>query len=191
MLRCIAPAPRPLGGTIRLWPRFDQPAELRRLFMARGFRHRGFSGSERLTCHICTSTGFTAATSAPGMGSPVPYLHRDRARHCHICAGTALCRKVSTDGLLCTGRQLAIEPVGGHFDGSAAGGAVGVQWSGAKTGGRHPTAARYPTATRSAGCRLAEPQLQVPWRECGTAPMARDMRTYRYGRTALGPLSRQ
>jgi hypothetical protein len=28
------------------------------------------------------------ATSAPGLGSPLPHLRRDSARHCHICAGT-------------------------------------------------------------------------------------------------------
>ena len=29
-----------------------------------------------------------AATSAPGLGSPLPHLRRDWARPCHICAGT-------------------------------------------------------------------------------------------------------
>ena len=29
-------------------------------------------------CHICTRTGLTPATSAPGLGSPLPHLHRDR-----------------------------------------------------------------------------------------------------------------
>ena len=28
------------------------------------------------------------ATSAPGLGSPVPHLHRDWAHPCHICVGT-------------------------------------------------------------------------------------------------------
>ena len=32
----------------------------------------------RSPCHICTRTGLTAATSAPGLGSPLPHLHRDR-----------------------------------------------------------------------------------------------------------------
>ena len=27
-------------------------------------------------CHICTGTGLTPATSAPGLGSPVPHLHQ-------------------------------------------------------------------------------------------------------------------
>ena len=28
-------------------------------------------------CHICTGTGLAPATSAPGLGSPLPHLHRD------------------------------------------------------------------------------------------------------------------
>ncbi len=31
-------------------------------------------------CHICTGTGLTPPTSAPGPGSPRPHLRRDRAR---------------------------------------------------------------------------------------------------------------
>ena len=31
---------------------------------------------------ICTETGLTPATSAPGLGSPLPHLHRDWARRC-------------------------------------------------------------------------------------------------------------
>jgi hypothetical protein len=34
--------------------------------------------------------GLTPATSAPGLSSPLPHLHRDWARPCHICAGTGL-----------------------------------------------------------------------------------------------------
>ena len=41
-------------------------------------------------CHICAGTGLTAATSAPGPGSPLPHLRRDWAHPCHICAGTWL-----------------------------------------------------------------------------------------------------
>jgi hypothetical protein len=40
--------------------------------------------------HICTGTGLTAATSASGLGSPLPHLHRDSARRCHICTATRL-----------------------------------------------------------------------------------------------------
>ena len=29
-------------------------------------------------------------TSAPGLGTPLPHLHRDWAHRCHICAGTGL-----------------------------------------------------------------------------------------------------
>ena len=40
-------------------------------------------------CHICTGTGLTPATSAPGLGSPLPHLHRDRApRHMHTHTST-------------------------------------------------------------------------------------------------------
>ena len=28
-------------------------------------------------CHICTRTGLISATSAPGLGSALPHLHRD------------------------------------------------------------------------------------------------------------------
>jgi hypothetical protein len=38
-------------------------------------------GSPRRIC-------VTAATSAPGLGSPLPHLYRDWARRCHICTGT-------------------------------------------------------------------------------------------------------
>ena len=59
--------------------------------------------------HICTGTGLTASTSAPGPGSPLPYLHRDLphplpllhrdwAHPCHICTGTGL-----TPCHICTG----------------------------------------------------------------------------------------
>jgi hypothetical protein len=40
--------------------------------------------------HICAGTGLTAATSAPGLRSPLPHLRRDCAHRCHICAGTGL-----------------------------------------------------------------------------------------------------
>ena len=38
-------------------------------------------------CHICTETG-----------SPLPHLHRDRARRCHICTGTGLAAATSATG---------------------------------------------------------------------------------------------
>jgi hypothetical protein len=40
------------------------------------------------TCHICAGTGPTAATSAPGLGSPLPHLHRDWADRCRIMTST-------------------------------------------------------------------------------------------------------
>jgi hypothetical protein len=52
--------------------------------------------SPSVPCHICTGTGLTAATSAPGLVSPAatsapglvsprPHLHRDWARPCRVC----------------------------------------------------------------------------------------------------------
>ncbi len=38
-------------------------------------------------------------TSAPGLGSGVPHLHRDWARPCHTCTGTLLSRATSAPGL--------------------------------------------------------------------------------------------
>ena len=57
---------------------------------------------ERCTvAHICTGTGLTPPTSAPGLGSPLPHLHRDWGHRCytravttagpfraHVCTGT-------------------------------------------------------------------------------------------------------
>ena len=41
-------------------------------------------------CHVCTGTGLTPASSAPGLGSPLPPLRRGWAHRCHICTGTGL-----------------------------------------------------------------------------------------------------
>jgi hypothetical protein len=51
----------------------------------------------------CTSsrTGFAPATSAPGLGSPLPHLRRDWAHACHIYAGTGLAPATSAPGLGC------------------------------------------------------------------------------------------
>ena len=57
--------------------------------------------------HICAGTGLTPATSAPGLGSPLPHLRRDRASHlhedcarpAHICTGTGLGPAKSAPGL--------------------------------------------------------------------------------------------
>ena len=51
------------------------------------------------SCHICAETGLTPATSAPGLGSPLPHLRRDLAHPCHICAGTGLTPATSAPGL--------------------------------------------------------------------------------------------
>jgi hypothetical protein len=42
--------------------------------------------------HICTGTALTPATSAPGLRSRLPRLHRDCAHACHVCTGTASLR---------------------------------------------------------------------------------------------------
>ena len=42
------------------------------------------------TAHICAGTGLTPATSALGLGSPLPHLQRDWAHPCHICNGPEL-----------------------------------------------------------------------------------------------------
>ena len=51
--------------------------------------------------HICAGTGLAPPTSAPGLGSPLPHLHRDWARPsrpCNICTGTRwVIGAVSTD----------------------------------------------------------------------------------------------
>jgi hypothetical protein len=53
--------------------------------------------------HLCTGTGLAAATSAPGLGSPPPHLHRDWAHRRHICTGTGLARCH-----ICTGTGLTL-----------------------------------------------------------------------------------
>jgi hypothetical protein len=49
--------------------------------------------------HIRTGTGLAASTSVPGLGSPLPHLHRDWARPCHICTGTGLAPATCAPGL--------------------------------------------------------------------------------------------
>ena len=49
--------------------------------------------------HLYTGTGLTAATSAPGLGSPLPPLRQDWAHPCHLCAGTGLTPAISAPGL--------------------------------------------------------------------------------------------
>jgi hypothetical protein len=41
-------------------------------------------------CHICARTGPTPATSAPGLGPPLPHLHQDWVHPCHSCTRTGL-----------------------------------------------------------------------------------------------------
>jgi hypothetical protein len=80
--RCRTP-----GAAHRVWLR-----QLRRRRAAR-------LGAGMLRCHICPGTGLIPAasatglssrltTSAPGLGSSLPHLHRNWAHPCHICTGT-------------------------------------------------------------------------------------------------------
>jgi hypothetical protein len=59
-------------------------------------RRAGSAAGHR--CRICTGTGFTPATSAPGRGSPLPRLHRDGVHPCHICTGTGITPATSAPG---------------------------------------------------------------------------------------------
>ncbi len=51
------------------------------------------AGTGLTPCHICAGTRLTHPTSAPGLGSPLPHLHRDWAHACHICAGVPHLRR--------------------------------------------------------------------------------------------------
>ena len=44
----------------------------------------------QVSSDVFTGTGLTPPTSAPGLGSPRPRLHRDWARPCQVGAGPAL-----------------------------------------------------------------------------------------------------
>ena len=50
------------------------------------------TSSEERPCHVCTGTGLTPATSAPGPGSRLPH------HACHICTGTGLTPATSAPG---------------------------------------------------------------------------------------------
>ena len=57
-----------------------------------------------LSCHICTGTGLTPATSAPGLSSPLPHLHVGQSTsgpgmsaH-HICRGNSQCTRSMPPG---------------------------------------------------------------------------------------------
>jgi hypothetical protein len=57
-------------------------------------------------------TGLIPATSARGLGSPLPHLHLDWAWPCHICTGTGLIPATSGTGLpprqICTGTARSV-----------------------------------------------------------------------------------
>ncbi len=63
---------RPLAG-----PRQHLRPHLRRESAHPGLPHLRWDWAHR--CNICAGTGRTAATSAPGLGSPLQHLHRDWA----------------------------------------------------------------------------------------------------------------
>jgi hypothetical protein len=93
---------------------------------------RGNTGTSRRRCAVCACSTHSCGSrqipkrtplsapglgpsceSAPGLGSPRLYLHRDRAHPCHICSGTGLriysrgsrqrlFRQVLCTGPLCT-----------------------------------------------------------------------------------------
>jgi hypothetical protein len=68
---------------------------------------RDLALAHRTASEICTGTGRTPATFAPGLGSPRPHLHQDWACPCHICAGTRLAAYLHWDWAhlchICTG----------------------------------------------------------------------------------------
>ncbi len=52
-------------------------------------------------CHICTATGLAPVTSARGLRSRLPHLHRDSAHACHICTATGPTPVTSAPGPTC------------------------------------------------------------------------------------------
>jgi hypothetical protein len=59
--------------------------------------HTGLSSAAGSTRR--TGSGLTPATSAPGLGSPPPHLHQERAHPCDICTGLDRAHP----GHICTG----------------------------------------------------------------------------------------
>jgi hypothetical protein len=65
----------------------------------------------RQQLHARAGSELTLVTSAPGLGSPLPHLHRDWARRSHICTRTGLAAPTSAPGRahpshICTGTGL-------------------------------------------------------------------------------------
>ena len=56
-------------------------------------------GTGARPCDICSEAERAAPASAPGLGSPLPHLHRDWAHPSHICTGTGLTPPTSAPGL--------------------------------------------------------------------------------------------
>ncbi len=88
-----------------------------------GFEEEVLGCIAKLDAMQVPSQAHNTATSAPGLGSPLPHLHRDWAHPCHICTGTRLAPATSAPGLgsplphlhrdwalschICTGTRLA------------------------------------------------------------------------------------
>jgi hypothetical protein len=73
---CRTAAARPTGRTLRLGSRSKTSPPRRRPVIRCGhILHRDWAHPG----HICTGAGLAPATSAPGLGSPLPHLRRDFA----------------------------------------------------------------------------------------------------------------
>jgi hypothetical protein len=92
--RWVGTKPRPRAHLVRAGHgggELDVPNTLPRLDR-RGLLVRG-------PIHLRSQMGLAPSPSAPGLGSPLPHLHRDWARPCHICTATGLAPATSAPGL--------------------------------------------------------------------------------------------
>ncbi len=62
--------------------------------------HRYLGDPQKAEAHLTDQEEVTVlATSAPDWAHPLPHLHRDLARRCHICTATELTPATSAPGL--------------------------------------------------------------------------------------------
>ena len=110
-------------------------------------------------CHICTRTGLTPATSAPGLGSPLPHLHRGCAFP-HLHRDSAGATQCGVDATGAAGVGAAVR--GGHA-------ARAPEWE------RVLPAAR--SALRRAAARREAEVPRLPARQVGrvASPLLRDI----------------
>jgi hypothetical protein len=80
-----------LSSRFRRSRRHSMPAGQRHICTGNALAHK--------SCHICTRTELTPATSAPGLGTPEAYLHRDWPTSAAYALGTWLARATSAPGL--------------------------------------------------------------------------------------------